>query len=36
MVQRIEDIDKMKPEDKKMVFAFLDAFITKTKLQTLL
>jgi len=36
MVKRIEDVDKMKPDDKKMVFAFLDAFITKTKLQTLL
>ena len=36
MVQRIEDVDKMKPDDKKMIYAFLDAFITKTKLQTLL
>ena len=36
MVKRIEDVDKMKPEEKKMVFTFLDAFITKTKLQALL
>jgi hypothetical protein len=36
MVKRIEDVDKMKPDDKKMIYAFLDAFITKTKLQTLL
>ena len=35
-INRIEEVDKMKPDDKKMVFAFLDAFITKTKLQTLL
>lgn len=35
MVKRIEDVDKMKPDDKKMIYAFLDAFITKTKLQTL-
>ncbi|WP_299583401.1 hypothetical protein [uncultured Sunxiuqinia sp.] len=36
MVKRIEDVDKMKPDDKKMIYTFLDAFITKTKLQTLL
>ncbi len=36
MVQLIEDVDKMKPDDNKMIYAFLDAFITKTKLQTLL
>ncbi len=36
IVKRIEEVDKLKPEDKKMVFTFLDAFITKTKLQTLL
>ena len=36
MVKRIEDVDKMKPDDKKMIYAFLDAFITKAKLQTLL
>jgi len=36
MLNRIEAVDKMKPEDKKMIYTFLDAFITKTSLQTLL
>lgn len=36
MLNRIEAVDKMKPEEKKMVYTFLDAFITKTRLQTLL
>ena len=36
MLNRIEEVDKLKPEDKKMIFTFLDAFITKTKLQALL
>ncbi len=36
MLNRIEEVDKLKPEEKKMVFTFLDAFITKTKLQALL
>ena len=36
MLNRIEEVNKLKPEDKKMVFTFLDAFITKTKLQALL
>ena len=36
MLNRIEEVDKLKPEDRKMVFTFLDAFITKTKLQALL
>ena len=36
MLNRIEAVDKMKPEEKKMIYAFLDAFITKTRLQTLL
>ncbi len=36
ILNRIQEIDKMQPEDKKMIFAFLDAFITKAKLQTLL
>ncbi len=31
MLNRIEEVDKLNPEDKKMVFTFLDAFITKTK-----
>ena len=33
---KIQEINKLKPEDKKMVFTFLDAFITKTKLQSIL
>ncbi|TVR84907.1 MAG: XRE family transcriptional regulator, partial [Chitinophagaceae bacterium] len=33
MLNRIEEVDKMKPEEKKMIYTFLDAFITKTKLQ---
>lgn len=36
MIKRIEDVEKMKPEDKKMIYSFLDAFITKTKLVSLL
>jgi len=36
MLSRIEEVDKMKPDEKKMIYTFLDAFITKTKLQTLL
>ena len=34
MVKRIEDFDKMKPDDKKMIYTFLYDFITKTKPQT--
>ncbi len=33
---KMQEINKLKPEDKKMVFTFLDAFITKTKLQSIL
>ena len=36
MLERIEEVSKMKPEEKKMIYSFLDAFITKTKLKTLL
>jgi transcriptional regulator with XRE-family HTH domain len=36
MLHRIEEVDKMKPEEKKMIYTFLDAFITKTKLQALI
>lgn len=36
MMNRIEEVSKMSDEDKKHVYAFLDAFITKTRLQTLL
>ena len=32
-VQRILEVNKMSSEDKSLVYAFLDAFITKTKLQ---
>jgi hypothetical protein len=30
------EVDNMKPEEKKMICTFLDAFITKTKLQALM
>jgi len=36
MLHRIEEVDKMKPEEKKMIYTFLDAFISKTKLQALM
>ncbi len=36
MLNRIEEVDKMKPEEKKLIYNFLDAFITKTKLQALM
>lgn len=36
MLNRIKEVDKLKPDEKKMVYTFLDAFITKTKLQALL
>jgi len=36
ILKRIEAVDKMKPEEKKMIYAFLDAFITKTRLKTLI
>ena len=35
-LNRVLDINKLEPEKKKMVFAFLDAFITTTKLQQIL
>ena len=35
MINRIEEVDKMKPDDKKMIYAFLDEFITKGKLKQL-
>ncbi len=35
-LNRIQQVDKMKPDDKKMIYAFLDAFITKTRLQAIL
>lgn len=33
---KIQEINKLNADDKKMVFTFLDAFITKTKLQSVL
>lgn len=36
MLHRLQEIDKMNVEDKKLVYAFLDAFITKTKLESLM
>jgi len=32
-IRRIEEVSKMSDEDKKHMYAFLDAFITKTRLQ---
>lgn len=34
--KKIQEINKLNDDDKKMVFTFLDAFITKTKLQSVL
>lgn len=33
---RIQEINKLKDTDKNLVYAFLDAFITKSKLQSVL
>jgi len=33
---KIHEINKLNADDKKMVYSFLDAFITKTKLQSVL
>lgn len=35
-LNRVQEINKLPEEDKKMVFSFLDAFITKSKLKGLL
>jgi len=32
-IRRIEEVSKMSDEDKKHVYAFLDAFIARTRLQ---
>jgi hypothetical protein len=32
-LNRLNEVSKMTPEDKNLVFSFLDAFILKTKLQ---
>jgi transcriptional regulator with XRE-family HTH domain len=36
MLSRLQEIDKMNGENKKLVYAFLDAFITKTKLESMM
>ncbi|HMS29856.1 MAG TPA: hypothetical protein PKD32_08395 [Saprospiraceae bacterium] len=36
MIQRIEEVSKMKAKDKEHVFAMLDAFIRQTKLEGIL
>ena len=36
MIQRIEEVSKMKTKDKEHVFAMLDAFIRHTKLEGVL
>ena len=35
-LNRIQEINKLKEADKNLVYAFLDAFITKSKLQAVL
>lgn len=35
-LDRVLEINKLQPKEKEMVFTFLDAFLTKTKLQGLL
>jgi hypothetical protein len=32
----LNDINRLEPADKNMVYAFLDSFITKAKLQSVL
>lgn len=36
MIQRIQEVSKMKPKDKEHVFAMLDAFIRQTKMEGVL
>ena len=36
MIQRIQEVTKMNPNDKQHVFALLDAFIKQTKINTVL
>lgn len=36
MIERIQEVTKMKPKDKEHVFAMLDTFIKQTKLQNVL
>ena len=33
MIQRIQEVTKMSPQNKEHVFAMLDAFIRQTKMQ---
>ena len=35
-LKRLYEIDNLSPENKSLVYTFLDAFITKTKLQNIL
>jgi transcriptional regulator with XRE-family HTH domain len=35
-LSRILEINKLQPKEKEMVFTFLDAFLTKTKLQRIM
>ena len=34
-LKRLQEINRLSPENKQMVYTFLDSFITKTKLQGL-
>jgi hypothetical protein len=35
-VRRLQYIEKLKPDDKEHIFALLDAFLAKSKLQEIL
>ena len=35
-LDRVLEINKLQPKEKEMVFTFLDAFLTKTKLQSIM
>jgi ribosome-binding protein aMBF1 (putative translation factor) len=35
-MKRIQEVDKLPAEEKKLVYSFLDAFIDKTKIKTIL
>lgn len=35
-LKRLQEINRLSEENKKLVYAFLDSFITKTKLQSVL
>jgi len=36
MVNRLQEINKLSPKEKELVFEFLDAFITKSKLTSVM